>query len=327
MKMRNLWIMLLLVVLMLFPAMAGAQDIDPCLGLSEADCEVINAATENTLATVDSFIQTFSIDFSVMAEGATALSFNLQGSGPVMGLSGGNPMLAAVMDVQFTGPDGAGAAQVESRLIDGVMYVRDTATEAWQGLDLNEMMTSFNDPAALDGLFQAAGVPFSASMLTGGGSGDMSEEDQAAMMAMFGVMGQAAALVETPGFLGYVRTGDDFTFTLDLLPLLNNPEFDAIGSSLSAGGEEMAQVGAMLPMLKTLVQEGNMTVTQRVDTANNVVTGLTFTTDFTIVAGESPVVISLNFNVDLSEPNGVFEIVAPDPATVTEVDTSGMLGN
>ncbi len=326
MKLRNLCVTFLLAILMLLPAVASAQELDPCLGLSEADCELINAATENTLATVDSFVQTFSIDFSLSDGTGTNVTFNLQGSGPVMGMSGSNPMFGAVMDVQFSTPDGDGSAQVEARLLDGVMYVRDTATEAWQSINLNETMTAFNDPAAMGSLFESAGLPINPAMLTGGGSGEMSEEDQAAMMAMMGVMGQAMTLVQTPGFLGYVRAGDDFTFTMDFLPLLNNPEFDALGASLGAGGEEMAQAAAALPMLKTLVQEGKITVTQRVDAANNLVTGLTFTTDFTIAAGENPAVITLSFNVDLSEVNGAFEITAPDPATVTEIDMSGMMG-
>jgi hypothetical protein len=326
MKLRNLCVIFLLAILMLLPAVASAQELDPCLGLSEADCDLINTATENTLATVDSFVQTFSIDFSVDDGTGTSLTFNLQGSGPVMGLSGGNPMFGAVMDVQFSSPDGDGSAQVEARLIDGVMYVRDTATEAWQSINLNETTAAFNDPNAVSGLLESAGLPFDPALLTGGGSGEMSEEDQAAMMAMMGVMGQAMTLVQTPGFLGYVRAGDDFTFTMDLLPLLNNPEFDALGESLSAGGEEMAQAAAALPMLKTLVQEGKLTVTQRVDTAATVVTGITFTTDFTVAAGENPVVLALVFNVDLSEVNGTFEIAAPDPATVTEIDMSGMMG-
>lgn len=324
MKIRTLCITLLLAILMLLPVIANAQDLDPCLGLSEADCEVINSANENTTATVDSFMQTFTIDFSATGIPDGDLTFSLQGSGPVMGMMGATPAFSAVMDVQFSSPDGSGSAQVEARLVDGVLYIRDTAAEAWQSIDLNETMSAFDDPEAMSSLFESAGLPFDPTALAGSG-GEMSEEDQAAMMAMMGVMGQALALVETPGFLSYVRAGDDFTLTMDLLPLLNNPEFDALGESLSAAGEDMAEAAAALPMLKTLIQEGKVTVTQSVDTANNLVTGLTFTTDFTVAAGEAPVVIDLVFTVNLSEVNGTFEIAAPDPATVTEIDMSGMM--
>ncbi|MCU0514000.1 MAG: hypothetical protein MUE40_15695 [Anaerolineae bacterium] len=310
MKMRAVLMSLLLTIVLLMASVASAQDT--CFGLAEADCTAIAEATNNTLAAASAFTQEFSLSFSVTGiPDSEDLTFNVTGAGPVMMSTASSfPLnLALPMNVSFSVPGQAWEGAVEVRVVDGIAYVQNPENGEWAGLDLGQALS---DPSAL-------GLPVNPADLAGAA-------DPAALGLDADAMTQIGSLVTVPGFLTYVRGGDTYTFTANLGTLLQSAEFSQVAQTLStalAENPDTAQGGMLLTLLPMLLSDGIITVVQGVDPSLNAVTDLTFTTDATLNLGmmtgdtsAPPVVISLNFNVRITEVGGTYEIVAPEGAVM-----------
>ncbi|MFQ3672673.1 MAG: hypothetical protein SNJ83_03655, partial [Aggregatilineales bacterium] len=143
-----------------------------------------------------------------------------------------------------------------------------------------------------------------------------------------GVLEGFGDLTAIPGFLNYTRSGDTFTFVADLTRLINDANFQSSVSNLAmAAGEDGQQIAGLVSLLPMLLTEGRIEVVQQVNSAANIVTGLGFNVNATIdgsmlTGSAAPITITLTFRVDLSDPNGSFDIQAPANATPLE----GMMG-
>jgi len=310
MKLRA-FALLSVVLLALMASISQAQDIDPCLGLAEADCALINEASANTLASAQSFFQDWTIDFTVSGIPDSApLTFNATGSGPVVldMASADLPIkFDQTMNVSFNDGTNSANGPVQARIVDGVFYFE--FGQGWQGVNLVEAL---DDPAI------AGQLGVNPEDLLGGQVPGMDTE------ALGSALPAILGLVSTPGFLNYSRNGADFTFVADLAALAQSPDFGTALTNLSGAlgeqGQQIASIGMILP---ALLSEGKITVVQTVDEAAKIVTGLQFLTNATVNAGmltgdtaAAPIVVDLKFTVSLSRVNEAFDIVAPEGATL-----------
>lgn len=323
MKVRAVIISILALVLVLSGAAVSAQDgPDACLGLSPEDCQLINTATMNTLASAQSFSQNWEINFSVTGvPDSPPVSFNATGTGPVvldMNATGDSIPLSFQQDisVDISSPDGNQTGTLVATLVDNIFYIEMDGQA--QGFDLMEAMNAA-ESGAFDGM-----LPVNPAEVMEDPTAALGEDVD--MEAMMGLTSELAALSEVPGFLTYTRDGNTFNFTADLVALISAPEFteamNAIGEA--SGDPQSAQMAAMLPMM---FDTAVMTVQQRVDEANMIVNGLTVTLDATVdpmmITGEQdgePVVITFMFNVDMSDINNEFSIAAPANATLVPLN-------
>lgn len=316
MKVRTVFVSVIAILMLMFAAVVDAQDVDPCLGLNESDCQLINTATLNTLASAQSFNQNWTINFSVTGSPTGEdVIFNATGSGPVvldMAAMDGIPLtFQQMIDVEFSDMGSMQSASLVATLSDGIFYF-DLGDGNVQGINLMEAM----DAAESGGM----GLPIDPSEIMEDPTSALGEDvDMEALMTLGEDLGALAAI---PGFLNYNRDGAVYTFTADIGTLISNPDFSnalmQIGEA--TGQSDVASMGMLLPML---LDNGVITVRQTVDEANMLVTGLNFRLDGTVNAGAltgetemPPIVIVLDFNVELSDLNGNFSIVAPENATL-----------
>ncbi|XWX03829.1 hypothetical protein VZO05_15095 [Aggregatilineales bacterium SYSU G02658] len=303
MKIRK-WAVGLTVAAMSLAGVAQAQDT--CFGLSASDCAAIASATENTLSTVMSFNQTWSIDFRVSGiPDSGDITFNATGSGPViLDLMGAFPLsFDQSITASFSDGLSSGGGMTGAILKDGILYV-DMGDGMWGSLNLLSALES--------GEVGGQELPLDLDALA---SGDVDPEAALGALEAFG------DLAAIPGFLTYTRMGDTFTFVADLTRLINDPSFQNGVSSLAmTAGEDGAQIAGLVSLLPMLLSEGRIEVVQQIDSSANIVTGIGFNVNATIdsamlTGSDTPITITLFFRVDLSEPNGSFDIQAPDNVT------------
>lgn len=304
MKIRK-WAVGAMVAVMSMAGVAQAQDT--CFGLSASDCAAIASATENTLSTVMSFNQTWSIDFRVSGVPDSAdLTFSASGSGPVIiDLMGSFPLsFDQSITASFNDGFSSGGGATGAILKDGILYI-NMGGDMWGSLNLVQALES--------GEIGGQELPLDALA-----SGDIDPEMALGALEAFG------DLTTIPGFLNYTRSGDTFTFVADLTRLINDPNFQSGVSNLAmTAGEDGAQIAGLVSLLPMLLSEGKIEVVQQINSAANIVTGLGFNVNASIDpamlgAGTTPITITLVFRVDLSDPNGSFDIQAPANATPFE---------
>lgn len=308
MKIRK-WAVGAMVAMMSMAGVAQAQDT--CFGLSASDCAAIASATENTLSTVMSFNQTWSIDFRVSGVPDSGdLTFSANGSGPVIiDLMGGFPLsFDQSVTVAFNDGTTSGSGATGAILKDGILYI-NMGEGMWGSLNLLQALES--------GEIGGQELPLDALA-----SGDIDPEMALGALESFG------DLTAIPGFLNYTRSGDTFTFVADLTRLINDANFQSGVSNLAmTAGEDGAQIAGLVSLLPMLLSEGKIEVVQQINSAANIVTGLGFNVNATIdgsmlTGSATPITITLVFRVDLSDPNGSFDIQAPADAMPLE----GMMG-
>jgi hypothetical protein len=308
MKIRK-WAVGAAVAVMSLAGVAQAQDT--CFGLSASDCAAIASATENTLSTVMSFNQTWSIDFRVSGVPDSGdLTFSASGSGPVIiDLMGSFP-LSFDQSITASFNDGmtSGGGATGAILKDGILYI-NMGGDMWGSLNLVQALET--------GEIGGQELPLDA--LAGG---DINPEMALGMLGTFG------DLTTIPGFLNYTRSGDTFTFVADLTRLINDPSFQSGVSNLAmTAGEDGAQIAGLVSLLPMILTEGRIEVVQQINSAANIVTGFGFNVNATVDGamlggGATPITITLRFRVDLSDPNASFDIQAP--ANATPLDNMGM---
>ena len=296
-------------VLALALAAGSAQAQDLCFGLSASDCAAIASATENTLSTVSSFNQTWSINFRVSGiPDSGDITFNASGSGPaIIDLASPFPLsFQQTVTASFNDGMTSGGGTAGAILKDGIMYI-EMAPGQWASINLLSALES--------GEVGGQELPLDVESLASGGV-----DPEAALSALEG-FGDLTAI---PGFLSYTRMGDTFTFVADVTRLLRNVNFLTNLSNLAAStGEDGQQLAGIIALLPRLLDEGKIEVVQDIDSRANVVTGISFNVDAAINAAmlggsTTPITITLRFRVDLSDLNGSFDIQAPANATPIE---------
>ena len=315
--MRNRISVLLMIMSLMFGGVIFAQDdmmLDPCLGLDQAACDLINEATLNTIS-APSFTQDVEISFSVVGIPDTdPISFTMTGSGPVVMTSSGElPLnLALAMNVTASGADMEPVdTPFEIFIVDDTVY--------------------FTDPENPSGyVFITTDEATDAAGDQGFDLGDLANTDTSAATDP-ATMEALASLASVDGFLSYNANGNVYDFSADISTLISSPEFNEALVQLgeATGDTTVSQFGMILPML---LQEGIITVTQDVNTDGDApyVQNLSFTLNSTLDLGmlfgstsdapSEPIVIALSFNVAISGVGDTYDIVAPADARPLESD-------
>lgn len=331
MKLRTMLLLVVLLSSLFIGGFAQAQDmpIDPCFGLAQADCDVINAASANGTGDATSFSVDFSIKFSaanIPDETMPGAVFNASGTVDLVpGTNADVPFnIGSVIAAAF-GTDPAALAELplEVRLVDGILYYTDPAAGgAWMGVDLMATLASpdLQEQLGMLGVDPTAPDLGLGNVVGGATGGDM---DPAALMPLLD-------LVNLPGLISYTRAGDTFTFVLDLTAMqaLLSPEYEAQLNALTDALSQIDPSSAMLvTLIPTLIQQGTITISQTVDTSLNIVQAINFnvaaTIDTMMLTGQQAEPVNVNLDVVLSikNLNSAPAPVAPEGATMVDPDS------
>ncbi|GEM_PF-2520468 len=306
----------LLALLIATVGAVSAQDaMSTCLNLSADDCAYINAADANTATALGSaFTQTFTIDVTVSGiPDSEDAKFHVDGTGPIIQNMASTDVplnFSSTMNVDFNGVGQSGKGSFEVRLVDGVFYFQDPTTPdmKWKGVKVTDLTAA------------AASNPMmpSASSLDLSSLG-LDEKDMTALME----------LPKAQGFLDHSRSGETFTFTADIGALLKSGEWTKLATQLAPklqNNPDTAQFSMLLGVLPMLLSKGTVKLVQVVDPAVNAVTELSIMVDGEVNAGmmsgdsaAKPIVLSVSFNVKLSDMNGSFTVEAPADAEIQEM--------
>jgi len=315
MKLRTFLQTSLVALLVAMTGLVAAQDDATCLNLSAADCEYINTAAANTAATLtSSFQQSFTFDLNVSGiPESQDVVVHVDGNGPVVAneaAPGGVPVdFAATINVNSNDGTNTSEGTIEARLVDGVFYFQDPSDEnKWKGIKVEDAMS------------MAESNPMVPNPTT---------FDPADLGLDEATLNSIMTLKDAEGFLDYSRDGETFTFTADLGALLKSNEWTKFTTEIAPKlqqNPDTAQASMMLGVLPMLLSEGTIKVVQVVDPALNAVTELSFLVNGTVNAGmmsgdskAAPIVLSIAFNVKLSDVGGSFTIEAPADAEMQEM--------
>ena len=314
MKLRTFLQTSLVALLVAMTGLVSAQD-SACLNLPAADCEYVNTAAANGAAAMtSSFQQDFTIDVVVSGvPDSDDLEFHLVGSGPVVAneaAPGGVPLnFGATLDVNFNDGTTSDAGTLEARLVDGVFYFQDPSDgNKWKGVKIEDAMS------------MAQSNPMMPSAET---------FDPASLGLDEATLSSVMALVEAEGFLDYSRDGETFTFTADVGALLKSGEWTKFSTDIAPvlqQNPDTAQFAMILGVLPMILSDGTFKVVQVVDPALNAVTELSILIDGTVNAGmmsgdsaAAPIVLSIAFNVKVSDIGGEFTLEAPADAEMQDM--------
>jgi len=317
MKLRTFLQTSLVALLVATVGLVSAQDSE-CLNLAAADCEYINTAAANSAsALTSSFQQEFTFDFTVSGiPDSGDVVVHVDGNGPVVAneeAPGGVPVDFAAT-INLTSNDGTNDTDLslEARLVDGVFYFQDPEDDnKWKGVKIEDAMSAAeNNPM----------VPNPTTF------------DPASLGLDEATLASLMTLTEAEGFLDYSRDGETFTFTADVGALLKSTEWTKFTTEIAPKlqqNPDTAQFAMVLGVLPMLLSEGTIKVVQVVDPSLNAVTEFSLLIDGTVNAGmmsgdssADPVVLSLAFNVKLSDVGGSFTIEAPADAEMQEMPES-----
>lgn len=333
--------MLLVMIAAIVPAASAQADVN-CLGLNGDDCAIITAATEN-IASIQSFTQAFTFEFSVsgaaaMTGGMDGVSLKADGGGPfIFNTAATDPaqMFSMGMNINGsvtgTGDDQSGT--LELVVVDGVGYVKSPETGEWKGAKLDELFASFSEQAGA---------------MAGGSSGG-GLEGLASNPAAMGLATAAMSFdpMKIPGFLSQERQADAemmgqkmvaFNYTADVGAFLTSPDFqNLVTQSAGLAGEanpDAAQMAMMVPMLASMAA-GQVNYTRWVGADDGFIHRIAIAADINLDlsammgggnsgAAMPPINMKLNLVVDLSEINNTSGPAAPEGATI--VPSSELLG-
>jgi hypothetical protein len=273
-------------------APVSAQDMmDPCLGLSASDCDIL-AQADKKLEELTSFTQSFNFSLKFGGLGSLAGLLGTTGEGAPNSISitadGANgpfvilpdatdPFKAFAMAMDVNGAISGMGAGVDAAgttsfvIVDGNFYLKDPESGQWLGFNLNEAVES--------GMLAQAGLPIDpADLLEGATSGDDMGEmaDPTAVLSQLSALGLSTedimALTTVQGFMGQARLADAsangqaqyaFESTIDFAKLLTSPEFGSIGAKLAGSTDpDMAQVGSIFALIPMVAQEANIKLTR-----------------------------------------------------------------
>jgi hypothetical protein len=264
-----------------------------------------------------SFQQSSSIDLVVSGvPDSENVEFHATASGPVVAnedAPGDVPVdFAANLDVNYTDGKNPGTLALEVRLVDGIFYYQDPSDDnKWKGVKLDEAMASAENNPMMPNptTFDPADLGL----------------DEATLNSIM-------TLKDAEGFLDYSRDGETFTFTADVGALLKSTEWTEFTTEIAPKlqqNPDTAQAAMMLGVLPMILSEGTVKVVQVVDPSLNAVTEFSFLIDGTVNAGmmsgdssAAPIVLSMAFNVKVSDVGGSFTIEAPADAEMQEMPSN-----
>ena len=341
MKFRNIVLTIVTLFTLLVAGVANAQDdmgIDPCFGLAADDCAVINEASANGVGDAESF----TVDFSINFTGTDVDSiFGLVGS------LAGDPSAAedAVSSVTFTLDSTLDFAQsdsftglyvagdflltsstddsdveeqvIEILIVDDILYIADGGDEGeWVSINLLELLS---DEGIADGVGDL--------MDTAGDTSDLGVDPNSFTSLL--------SILNLPGFLTYERAGDDFVFNVDfavLQQLLEEENEELLNEIVTAAAEVEPTLAFLIPAIPTLINSGNFTVTQTVDTStstiNNIAVGSNLDLALGALTGTTAVTnLDLLVNIGIGNIDGVSQAAAPAEATDITGSVLGTVGS
>jgi hypothetical protein len=323
----------------------GGMMGDTCFGLSEADCAVINSASENML-TVTSFGQTFTLNVQMSGiqspDMPTDVSLQASGTGPVMMVMVEETMIPN-FNLPMTATFNGTTSDVSFHLVDGFAYLGipgRTVGFAIENLgDMGGMMGGgTGDMPDMPEMPEVPGMP---EMPDLGNMGDLG--------GMGGMLGGMLGSLPIGDYISYTRLPDadvngmslsPFYFNADVSGLLQSPEVSGLLSfigpmlqGMGGGNSEIeipAETLAILEALPTLLESLviQFDVTQYVG-QDNFIHKLTFNANVNVdmsaiaaimpeaVEGMSGVVsVVINFDVELSGINQPVTVTAPEGAEI-----------
>lgn len=339
MKLRFLTLLLIgLLALGVLPA--AAQDSGDmfastnCLGLAEADCAIVQAATQNA-HDIESFTQAFTFSASISNASAIVQGFDsavrAEGSGAVVIDRAQNTddapyagySLSLDVSGALTDADGTQSEDGHFVIADGILYVQDGATGAWRGAALADL-------AQQRGALRLPGMGIDIPL------GTMMDGDGLLPDGL-----NALDLLATPGFLAQERLADAtledqamavFAYTADLGALLGDADFQATISDLAAQMGETddaasQQVALMLPILLRNTA-GTLTLTRWIGVDDGLPHRLALAVDTAVDLGirsgngtpVPPIAVKLDFAVALTAINDTPAPTAPAGATLVAAD-------
>ncbi|GAB5493442.1 MAG: hypothetical protein Phog2KO_36570 [Phototrophicaceae bacterium] len=341
MKFRNTVLTLVALFTLLVAGVANAQDdmgIDPCFGLDADNCAVINEASANGVGDAESFTVDFSIDFTgTDVDSIFGLVGSLAGdpSAAEDAVSSVTFTLDSTIDVaqsdSFTGiylagdfvltsstDDGEVEEQViEVLIVDDVLYIADGGDEGeWMSINLLEVLSDEDVSEGVGDLMASAGDTSDLGV------------DPSSFTALLSIL-------DLPGFLTYERAGDDFVFNIDfavLQQLLEEDNEELLNELVTAAAEVEPTLAFFIPAIPTLINSGNFTVTQTVDTStstiNNIAVGSNLDLALGALTGTTDVTnLDLLVNIGIGNIDGVSQVAAPAEATDITGSVLGSVGS
>jgi hypothetical protein len=314
-----------------------------CVGLSDADCAIVQGALENT-ATIKSFNQSFIFSFSIsnasqIVKGVDT-SVSAQGSGTVAvdhAKMADEPYEAFSMSMDASGKstdsNGEQSGDASFVIVDGNLYLKNSRTGEWRGAALDDLA---QHPEAIT--FSFMGMPVSQMMQMGAGMSMMGGDGTP---TVFGL--DSMKLLETPGFLSQERLPDDtidgqtmavFAYTADIGALLSNPDvqeaFAAMSDTGADAGSDNAMAQQMALMLPVLLQSttGTVKLTRWIGADDGlpyrVTVDASAAVDLGIKSGTGtpvpPIEVNLDFAIDLSDINSAAAPTAPADAKIVPAE-------
>jgi hypothetical protein len=341
MKFRNTILTLIALFTLLVAGVANAQDemgINPCFGLAADDCAVINEASANGIGEPESFTIDFTIDFtgtdvdaifalagsmagdpSAAEDTVSSVTFTLDSN---IDVAQGGGMTGLYVSGEFLLTSSTNDGDVEEQvievlLIDDVLYIADGGDEGeWMSINLVEVLAD-------EGVSEGMG-----DLMASGGDTSALGVDPSSLSSLL-------AILDLPGFLTYERAGDDFVFNVDfavLQQLLDEENEDLLNELVTAGAEVDPTLAFMLPAIPTLINSGNFTVTQTVDTATSTISNIAVGSNIDLALGalagtDAVTNLDLLVNIGVSNIDGVTQAEAPAEATDITGTVLGTVGS
>lgn len=265
-KFRSTLLIVLIFLALLISAVVQAQDgmgFDTCSGLTEADCTVISEAIENGLGDATSFTVDINLDLS-----ASELHGFL-----AIGTWDPNSNLANLNDVTFT-IDGTFDVVMDEENETGSLAGSFTSSYSMNGSDVTEVAL---DVVALEGL---------AYINDGNGwkSIDLARLSESEVVSditvnLESLMKAMTLIINAGDFITNERVGDDFVSTIDFtdfreLPVEYPDEFIAILAEPIEVQDHMIASVYIIASLLQLFDKGDLSLTQTVDTENNIISAI-----------------------------------------------------
>jgi len=344
MKFRSAAMVMIFSLLAIFGSVVQAQDddvdVDLCFNLSEADCEVFNAAGDNQLGDVQSAranltLSLVATDVPVDEEGGLFVTTTLDIDGFIDFIAGEDT--GNVTDLNFENAQGVFTVsgmteggtdegvleptELEFRVVDDIFYWFAEPNGEWRSLDLNA--------ARDDESFGEDFVP--------GGIGGGDSDDADALFDTSNLEEIADTLVDIDGLFNHVRVGDTFTLTIDLqaMEILLEEDFeDELDLILDRVAEVDPTTAFLLPAVPALISEGTIVIEQRLNPERNIFefTALTLTFNAELadlllgISNEDPVVVNFNLTTSLEMFDTIAMATVPD-AEVTVIEPADFFDN
>lgn len=362
MKSRLLSVLLVFALLLAAVPAVNAQGDDTyltCYNLSAEDCTLLLEGMAASEA-IQSFNMNFTIQLNLnglasMAammgaspdEAPSDIAVHIEGSGP-FAMVQTQALAPFLLDLAINAAVDAGvdsqSGSINVRIVDDFVYFTDVESGAWMGVAMADAMKVAEEQMGLGSLLGGSGEMPSGEL----NPADLLGGDPNAMMEAAGLGEDAAALLQTPGFINHVRLPDQngmngFELTMDFAPLFASADFQnllntAMTQAASADDPSASQMAMMVPMLLagTTIK---IVQTQWYNAADKFINSfglnLAASLDLAALMGPSassssaqipPIELLMDFVVTMDQINGTFEVVAPEGATILTAEDlqSGM---